>query len=112
MTKRLLKPSYTKHNKIQAKKHDLQDATKYESKTSCEARLGVAAILLITYIYIEGGELGYSVNGTSNKEVCMNNIRDLHQSDKHYILQNQRQKQVHLSSLSNFVNQSLSSFKG
>ena len=53
MTKRLLKPSLTKYNEMQAKKHDLQDAIKCGSKTSCKAHLGVATALLITYIYIE-----------------------------------------------------------
>ena len=44
-----------------------------------QVHLGVTAVLLVTYIYIERGELGYSVNGTNNKGVYMNDIRTLYQ---------------------------------
>ena len=39
----------------QAKKHNLQDATKYESKQLANNHLGVTTFLLVTYICIWRG---------------------------------------------------------
>ena len=67
-----------------------------------QGQLGVTAVLLVTYIYIERGELGYSVNGINNKGVYMTGIQDLYQTIHNIISVSQGMNQVHLTNLSSF----------
>ena len=101
------------------------DMTRIQNKL-CKTHLGVAAVLLITYIYGERGELGYSVNGANNKGFCMN-IAEVFQNEtcqnhtnisrdpfkaKHIkTLSKQEVNRIHLSSLTSLKGCLLTSAK-
>ena len=78
--------SNTKYNKIQLRSIIFKMQQKCKVQNKWQVHLGVTAVLLVTYIYLERGELGYSVNGINNKGVCMNDIRNLYQLKAHHIL--------------------------
>ena len=63
-------PSNTKYNEIQLRSIIFKMLQKCKIQNKWQVHLGVTSILLVTYIYIERGELGYSVNGINNKGVA------------------------------------------